>query len=165
MTAPDLPGMKPSPFDPSPPWDRAAAAGLGAFYGAIVRRLDRELSVDGFDASAWTASQIQAAQQREAITAQDAARLSALLAPAADEPPPSAAQLFAEAMDDPASSPLAIGILSIGKYKEEHTMTDRTGGPGDRSDFLVGVILGITGGGLPYLVATEVADHVHVTIT
>ena len=170
MVRPALPGTELSPFDPSPwpPWERVAAAGLGEVYGAIVRQFDREIGVDAFDPVEWAQSHIYAAQQQGTISAQDAARLSALVAPAADGPPPSAAQLLAEAMDDPAASPVAIGVLSIAAYKAEHAVTD------DASDVAKGWAFGVAlalspptvaEGALAGYVAAMVAEHVHITIT
>jgi hypothetical protein len=162
MSAPDLPGVRPSPFDPTPwpPWDRVAAAGLGEFYGSLVREIDRELSVDGVTAETWAQGKIAAAKQDGLISATDAVRLTALVSSAADAP--NATALFEEAMDDPSAGPLAIGMLSLASYKEQHSTTDA---PTDATDYIAGMVAGYSGGLLPYLVLSEVVRHVHIRIT
>ena len=164
MTAPELPGVTPSPFDPTPwpPWDRVAAAGLGELYGAMVREFDSQIAVDSFDPVTWAMGHIEAAKQQGTITANDATRLTALIAPSQDAT--TAAGLFDEAMSDPTSSPIAIGILSIARYKEQHATTD------EPIDVAKGFVAGLStmawgAPGLAVIAAEELALHVHVSVT
>ena len=165
MTISGIPGVRPSPFDPTPwpPWDRVAAAGLGEFYGGLVRQLDAEPAVDGFDATKWATDKLAAAQQQGTITANDVRRLTALINPTTDAPDVS--KLFDEAMDDPDASPAAVAMLSIAKYKAEHgpATDDKVRAYAGAAAGLYLVALGPVGLGI--FVAVEVAEHVDATVT
>jgi hypothetical protein len=103
-----------------PPIDRLAAAGLGDLYGAAIRRLQNELRRSGRDAMALARAQVEFAEARGIITASDAKRLLEYVARReGDDESRTAAELFQEAMDDPSSSPLAIGALSVARYEEQ----------------------------------------------
>lgn len=132
-STPSLPGTSPSPFDPAPPpWDpwppidRLAAIGAGEYAGALIRELDRLLAADSTP-DAFAAAQIQAAQAQGRLSARDAQLLLAHVTrgnPTDEAPAPTAAELFRQAVDDPASSALALTLLSIAKYHEENSTTD-----------------------------------------
>ena len=157
MTTPDLPGFRPSPFDPTPwpPWDKVTAAGAGELYGAMARRFDEQAKGDGFTRAVWAKTQLAEAVEHGTVTAKDAQRLSALTEPGPDSP--SARQLFDEALADPESTPTSIGLLSLAQYIEEHTETDEI------SDFELGLILGFTGGSA-VAGAIAAAKHLHIRV-
>ena len=159
---PAPPGTEPSPFDPTPwpPWDKVAAAGLGEFYGATIRRLDgaRESAPD---AVAFGKAQIATARELGKISGADATRLVAYItlhAPGHEsEPPTSAAKLFQETLDDASASPLATAILSIAKYKEE---TEELELSSWEEGYIMGALMVLTPS---TALAGAVASHIHVT--
>jgi hypothetical protein len=103
-----------------PPIDRLAAAGLGDLYGATIRRLEEHLRRTGGDARALGQLMVEIAETREIITVRDSSRLLEYVAGReGDGESRTAAELFQEAMDDPSSSPLAIGALSVARYEEQ----------------------------------------------
>jgi hypothetical protein len=102
-------------------------------------------------------AEIHAAVQRGSLTVSDAARLSEHLGLPDGVDARSATQLFSEALDDPESSPLALGLLSVAKYKEQSAATDET--PAHKALGQITFGLGIAlGGGLVYL-GLEAALH------
>ena len=133
---------------------------MGEFYGALIRQMDAELAVDGFDPARWAREKLAAVHQQGTITAKDAERLTSLLSPTTDGP--AAARLFDEAMEDPESSPTAVAMLSIAKYKAEHGTTDSKAEA--HAGAFGGIYLAALGPvGLGIFVAIEVAEHVEVT--
>ena len=122
----------------------------------MVRKIDQQTAADDFDPARWVKAQIAEAAQHGTITAKDAQRLSALVAPAHDGP--SARQLFEDALADPESTPAAIGLLSLAQYNEQHSATDDL-----PHNFEVPMVLTFTGGSAVFL-AIETAKHLHIRL-
>lgn len=147
-----------------PPFDRAAAAGMGEMYGAAIRALDAQRTDSGADAMAFLDKSISVAQEASHISEGDGQLIRALARLNTDESTSeSAAQLFERALADENTSVTVLSLLSIAKYVESSRAPQDS--PPAFTDHEIAVMaygLLIGPGGIA---AEYVYSHLHVTWT
>lgn len=144
-----------------PPFDRAAAAGMGEMYGAAIRALDQQRTDSANDALTFLDKSVATAQEAGHLNDLDAQRVRALATLHTDgSGSNSAAQLFEQALADESSSVTVLTLLSIAKYIEEARKTDSPPAFTDHEIALMAYGLLIGPGGVA---AEYVYAHLHVS--
>ena len=142
-----------------PPFDRAAAAGMGEMYGSAIRALDQQRTDSEQDAFAFLDRSIAAALEAGHISGADGLRLRTLAGLHKDGPESSsAAELFEEAVVDEESTVTGLTILSIAKYIEAAQTTNQPLTDQQIAAMAYGVLVGPAG-----VAAEYIGAHLHVS--